>query len=57
MYDVYAVLISAGCYGFVDPAPPRPGAGLMTAANAFGLIVAIAIFAYLVYALFRGERL
>jgi K+-transporting ATPase KdpF subunit len=29
----------------------------MSAANAFGLVVAIAIFAYLVYALFRGERL
>jgi len=29
----------------------------MTPGNAFGLVVAIAIFAYLVYALFRGERL
>ena len=29
----------------------------MSAGNAFGLIVAIAIFAYLAYALFRGERL
>jgi K+-transporting ATPase KdpF subunit len=29
----------------------------MSAGNAFGLIVSIAIFAYLVYALFRGERL
>jgi K+-transporting ATPase KdpF subunit len=29
----------------------------MSAANAFGLVVSIAIFAYLVYALFRGERL
>jgi len=29
----------------------------MSAANAFGLVVAIAIFAYLVYALYRGERL
>jgi len=29
----------------------------MTAGNAFGLVVAIAIFAYLVHALFRGERL
>jgi K+-transporting ATPase KdpF subunit len=29
----------------------------MSAANAFGLIVSIAIFAYLVYALFRGEEL
>jgi K+-transporting ATPase KdpF subunit len=29
----------------------------MPAADAFGLAVAILIFAYLVYALFRGERL
>ena len=28
----------------------------MSAANAFGLAVALGIFAYLVYALFRGER-
>jgi len=28
----------------------------MTAANVFGLVVSLAIFAYLVYALFRGER-
>ncbi len=28
----------------------------MSAANLFGLIVSIAVFAYLVYALFRGER-
>jgi K+-transporting ATPase KdpF subunit len=28
----------------------------MTAANLFGLIVSILVFAYLVYALFRGER-
>jgi K+-transporting ATPase KdpF subunit len=29
----------------------------MSAGNVFGMVVAIAIFAYLVYALFRGERL
>ena len=29
----------------------------MSAADAFGLAVSIAVFAYLVYALFRGERL
>jgi K+-transporting ATPase KdpF subunit len=28
----------------------------MTAANVFGLVVSVAVFAYLVYALFRGER-
>jgi K+-transporting ATPase KdpF subunit len=28
----------------------------MTAANVFGLVVSILIFAYLVYALFRGEK-
>ena len=29
----------------------------MSAADAFGLAVAVAVFAYLVYALFRGEKL
>ena len=28
----------------------------MDAANVFGLIVSILVFAYLTYALFRGER-
>ena len=28
----------------------------MSASDAFGLGVALAVFAYLVYALFRGER-
>jgi K+-transporting ATPase KdpF subunit len=28
----------------------------MSASDAFGLAVSIAVFAYLVYALFRGER-
>jgi K+-transporting ATPase KdpF subunit len=29
----------------------------MTAADVFGPVVAILVFAYLLYALFRGERL
>jgi K+-transporting ATPase KdpF subunit len=29
----------------------------MSAADAFGLAIALLVFAYLVYALFRGERL
>jgi K+-transporting ATPase KdpF subunit len=29
----------------------------MSASDAFGLAVALLVFAYLVYALFRGERL
>jgi K+-transporting ATPase KdpF subunit len=28
----------------------------MSASDAFGLAVSVAVFAYLVYALFRGER-
>jgi K+-transporting ATPase KdpF subunit len=28
----------------------------MSAADAFGLVVAVAVLGYLVYALFRGER-
>jgi K+-transporting ATPase KdpF subunit len=29
----------------------------MSAADAFGLAIALAVFCYLVYALFRGEKL
>jgi K+-transporting ATPase KdpF subunit len=29
----------------------------MSAADVFGLVVSLAILAYLIYALFRGERL
>ncbi|MGZ4360111.1 MAG: potassium-transporting ATPase subunit F [Gaiellaceae bacterium] len=29
----------------------------MSAADAFGLAVSLAVFAYLLYALFRGEKL
>ena len=29
----------------------------MSASDLFGLVVSIAVFCYLVYALFRGERL
>jgi K+-transporting ATPase KdpF subunit len=29
----------------------------MSLANALGLAISVAVFAYLVYALFRGERL
>jgi len=29
----------------------------MSAADAFGLAVSLAVFVYLIYALFRGERL
>jgi len=29
----------------------------MSAADAFGLAISVAVFVYLVYALFRGERL
>jgi K+-transporting ATPase KdpF subunit len=33
------------------------GAGLMSTGDAFGLAISIAVLVYLVYALFRGERL
>ena len=29
----------------------------MSAADAFGLVISLAIFIYLIYALFRGEKL
>lgn len=41
------------------PLCPQVGLGayLMSAADAFGLSVSLAVLVYLVYALFRGERL
>jgi K+-transporting ATPase KdpF subunit len=41
---------------FIRPAVPA-GPDLMSGSDTFGLIVSIALFAYLLYALFRGERL
>ena len=56
MYDLAALAIAAACFALrvSDALGPEPG--LMSAADAFGLAVTLAIFAYLVYALFRGER-
>jgi K+-transporting ATPase KdpF subunit len=39
------------------PASLDAGARLMSAADAFGLAISIAVLIYLVYALFRGEKL
>ena len=38
-------------------APLGAGARLMSAADAFGLAISLAVLVYLVYALFRGEKL
>jgi K+-transporting ATPase KdpF subunit len=33
-----------------------PGEDLMAAGDVFGLVLSVAVFVYLLYALFRGER-
>ena len=49
---VIAVLAFAAIYAADRGARPR-----MSAAELFGLIVSVLVFAYLVYALLRGEKL
>ena len=56
MYDLAALAIAAACFAFAFLLALGPEPRLMTAADVFGLVVSLAIFAYLVYALFRGER-
>ena len=56
MYDLAAIAIGLACFAFVFALALRAGAALMSAADAFGLVVSLAVLAYLVYALFRGER-
>ena len=57
MFDLAALGIAAACFAFLLLLPVRDGEGLMSAADIFGLVMALAVLAYLVYALFRGERL
>ncbi len=56
MYDLAALGIAAVCFAFCSPPALRAGEDLMSAGDALGLIVSLLVFAYLVYALFRGER-
>ena len=56
MFDLAAIGIAAACFAFAYLVLWVLGSRLMTAADVFGLIVALLVFAYLVYALFRGER-
>ena len=56
MFDVAAIAIGVACFAFAFGCSAA-GARLMSAADVFGLVVAIAVFVYLTYALFRGEKL
>ncbi len=56
MYDLAAIAILIACFVFFVLLLELLRAGLMSAANIFGLVVSLLVLAYLVYALFRGER-
>ena len=56
MYDLAAIGIALACFAFLFALLYGTGAALMSAADLFGLVVSLAVLAYLVYALFRGER-
>ena len=57
MFDLAAIAIAIACFAFIFILLYALEKRLMSAGDAFGLAVAIAVLAYLVYALFRGERL
>ena len=56
MFDLASIAIAAACLlvAFALRLPARPR--LMSAAEIFGLALSLAVFAYLCYALFRGEK-
>ena len=56
MYDLAAIGIGLALLRVHLPAALGTGARLMSAADAIGLAVALLVLAYLVYALFRGEK-
>ena len=51
------VLIAAGCFALIFVPALDAGARLMSRGDAFGLAISLAVLVYLVYALFRGEKL
>ena len=57
MFDLAAIGIAVACFVFIFALLWATGARLMSAADVFGLVVSIAVFVYLLYALFRGEKL
>ena len=58
MYDLAAIAIALALLRGHLRAPLHPGQGLMTVGgDAFGLAISLLILVYLVYALFRGEKL
>ena len=56
MFDLAALGVAAVCFAFAFLILVRAGASLMSAADVFGLVVSLLVLAYLVYALFRGEK-
>ena len=50
---VIALLVLRGCVR----ADRRSGPRLMSGGDVFGLVISLLVFAYLVYVLFRGEKL
>ena len=56
MADIEALAVALACFAFAFALLFALERVLMAASDIFGLIVAIGIFMYLVYALLRGER-
>ncbi len=57
MFDLAALGIAVFCFAFTFFLVWVLGASLMTAGDLIGLVISLLVFAYLVYALFRAERL
>ena len=57
MLDVYSVVLMVGVLAAMVGLVWALGASVMSAGSVFGLVISIAAFLYLSYALFRGENL
>ena len=57
MVELVGILIAVGCFVLAFGPDCSDGARLMSAGDLFGLVISVVLLVYLLYALFRGERL
>ena len=57
MYDLAGLAVAAGCFAFAFFLIWAAGEDLMSSGDVIGLVITLGVLAYLVYALFRGEKL
>ena len=57
MVELLGIVIAVLCFAFAVALIALLEPSLMSGGDIFGLVVALLVFAYLLYVLFRGERL